>query len=213
MKLSFRPARLAAPAIAAALFCLPFINGCTEVDDTLGLGLVPEDQKMKVGMATLTTGIESYVVLSDSLPTSNSLSVTYPNQYFFLGKLQDPEMGDMDAGVMMQMVPYLRTPRDSEKDKQGYIKKYNESFMGYKPIWDSVKIYLYIENVYGTNKGVEQSFSIYALEDSLKKANGKHYYIKDDMSSFVNRDKPLFRFKLSDEHTTSGEYKLEVVEP
>ena len=56
--------------LAGVLFALTF-SGCTEVDDTLGAGFAPDNQRMKTGRRTLKPCFKTSLFRTEGIRTSN----------------------------------------------------------------------------------------------------------------------------------------------
>ena len=80
-------------AVVSALMLL--CSACTEVDDRLGMDIVPPGERMDVMFATLQEGIESYLSYSDSI-SSSSLD------YAYFGKLRSEGLGVTTAAALVQ---------------------------------------------------------------------------------------------------------------
>lgn len=142
MKGYFKASFFAASLLAA--FGVIFMGGCTDVDDSLGLDLVPDDQRVEVQSQNF-TGIGSYVAFSDSIPTS---------------RLRRMTMGSMETDFGRTTVRSVHQfmPLTSYKSRGDYY------FGGprEKIVLDSAYIVLYIGKITGDTR-VPQKFQFFPL--------------------------------------------------
>lgn len=141
-------------AIAAAVLAALGCAACTQVDDTLGANLVPDDQQMKVGFVTLprlnaegsldTERVKQYVETrlyrTDSIKSSN-----LGNGY--MGTQLNDTLGRRSAGFVSQFQSYYTVP---------------EGYFGYRPMFDSAQMLLSIA-AYGRDTLTEQHFAVYEV--------------------------------------------------
>lgn len=140
----------AALAALAAVGAMTFA-GCTEVDDTLGSNLVPDNQQMKAGYMTLPGReevrlkkyIETRLFQTDSIIGSNI-------SYGYMGSTLNDTLGLRQAGFLSQYLCYY---------------KVDEGYFGYRPIFDSAQLLLSIDT-YGGDTTTVQQFSIFEVIDN-----------------------------------------------
>lgn len=163
-----------------------FFTGCTEVDDSLGLGMVPDDQRLVVVMDTI-KGVKAYVAKEDSQPTSHLRRMV-------LGSRKT------DFGVTSASGIYQFMPLESSESR-------GESYFGKGAKVHEAYIALYINNISG-NTNVEQTFYVYPLVDTMR--YDTTYYANFDpftasnqsLQQKVDLEKgPIFKFTLKDEIT------------
>ncbi len=153
-----------------------FAAGCTEVDDTLGLGFVPKDQQMLLRIKTL-TGIDTYAVAaSDSIPSSQM-------GLWLLGNRTATGFGQETCGAVGQYS--VGIPFNNDKNH-----------FGYKPVADSIVLSLYVSSTKG-NYEAEQTFAIYAIKDNAVLRYDSTYYPTYPVDEVIDRNDPLFTFTLS----------------
>lgn len=152
--------------LVSALMLL--LGGCTEVNDELGVGVIPPGQQFEMKFATLEEGIESYLTLSDSIATSSL-------DYAYFGKMTDPNYGArMKASALVQFEYSLRTDTVAHKDRASKV--------------DSLALLLGMKTL-GGDTLKEQSFDIYRLHKILKRDST--YYNGLEVSEFVDA-RPMF---------------------
>lgn len=148
MKVSNKLRRLLSSGFAAIAAAVIF-GGCTEVDDTLGANLVPDDQQMKMGYVSLPAVdrvqaakkyVETRLFQTDSILASN-LSNGY------MGQTLNDTLGRRTVGFLSQYLNYYRV---------------DSGYFGYKPIFDSAQILLSIAS-YGADTLTDQTFAVYEV--------------------------------------------------
>lgn len=160
-----------------------FLGSCTDVDDTLGLDIVPDDQRMVVETRTI-GGVKSYIAYSDSIPTNSIRRMT-------LGSMTT-DFGRTTASSVCQFMPL-----------ESYRHR-GDPYFGEGAVLDSVYLALYIGNITGKTR-VPQTFQIFPLEETMK--FDSTYYATDDISGNVKSD-PVFEFKLEKEIAGTAYKKL-----
>lgn len=186
--------RSAAVAVAA----VALLAGCTEVDDTLGSNLVPDNQQMKAGFCSLPAlreqnpkkYVETRLFQTDSILASNI-------SYGYLGSTVSDTLGLRRAGFLSQYVSYYRV---------------DSGYFGFRPIFDSAQLLLSIRS-YGSDTLTRQQFEVYEVisNDYLTEkpvAAGKSqrdtaFYLTFDPENVdylggrsIIGSKPLFTFEL-----------------
>lgn len=177
-----------AVALAAALAWA----GCTDVDDSLGGNLIPENQQMKAGYAVFDGSskvpglsprkyVESRLFQTDSIAGSK-----LANGY--MGSMANDTVGVRTAGFLSQFTSYY---------------KVEEGDFGYKPIFDSAYIFLSI-NGYGTDTLTDQRFAVYEVTDDkyLKESTDTIFYITFDPEAEGIVGEKLFTFSLGQSNQT-----------
>ncbi len=148
--------------------------GCTEVDDTLGQRMVPQNQQMELAFGEVSP-FRSYIALNDSVPASGQ-------GVLFLGNREDATFGRMRASAMVDFYPVI-----TELDEGDFFTE--------NPVIDSMYLEMQIRRIVG-NGGVEQKFNIYAMRDSMKRDSVYRQGVR--VSEKADLDRPLFSFSLSD---------------
>lgn len=178
--------------IVASLAALSLLWACTtEVDYTLGSEFVPTDQKMEmhfrvykggklyVGgdtegqpMAMTTTRLYQ----TDSIKSSNL-------DYLYFGHERSTIYGERKAGFMTQML------FGSKLDE--------ENGWGYRPIFDSMQMALYITDYHG-DTARSHRYNVHEIisNDYLKipELRDSTFYINFDPSTFISEE-PIFTFE------------------
>lgn len=148
--------------------------GCTDVNDELGQGLIPHDQQMVLKIDTLGS-FETFTATNDTIPVSHQGRL-------FIGNRIDPVFGKVKAAGMTDFYPY--------------VSWNGGHFYGYNAVADSIYLDMQINSITG-DPSIEQTFNIYAMTDSLKRDS---IYMRGNPIEWpVDRAKPLFSFKLSNE--------------
>ncbi|MDR2883067.1 MAG: DUF4270 domain-containing protein [Alistipes sp.] len=156
--------------------------GCTEVDDRLGTGLIPKNQRMEIEVTSPGNGIKTYLYRADSVISSRTGSAWF-------GRTNDLEgvFGAQTSGVLLQFQPY-GTPYE---DAEGY---------GLDPIIDSAVILFTVTGTKGDTTQV-QRFDVWEVDDSreaVKLHRDSSYYSNFDAERV--RGRKLFEFS----HTGKG---------
>lgn len=165
--------------------------GCTtKVDFTLGEEYVPTNQNMELkrrvyraGKMT-ESGLSSDVALSRTFlyQTDSIKSSNLDNVYF--GSERSEEYGERRAGFLSQVL--FGTKLDEE---YGW---------GYRPIFDSMVLALYVTDYHGdTTKS--QKFEIYEIisNDYFSLSKDSTFYTNFDPTKYISRE-PIFTFNYPD---------------
>lgn len=165
--------------------------GCTtKVDFTLGEEYVPTNQNMELKRrvyraGTMTeSGLSSDVALSRTFlyQTDSIKSSNLDNVYF--GSERSEEYGERRAGFLSQVL--FGTKLDEE---YGW---------GYRPIFDSMVLALYVTDYHGdTTKS--QKFEIYEIisNDYFSLSKDSTFYTNFDPTKYISRE-PIFTFNYPD---------------
>lgn len=140
--------------LATATVGVIALTGCTTVDDTLGSNLIPGNQEMKVGVATISGQLkdgtlnpkqyfETRLFQTDSIISSN---ITYG----YMGSTLNDTLGLRAAGFLSQYICYYKVDGD---------------YFGYRPIFDSAQIMLSVKS-FGGDTLVPQTFVVYEVIDN-----------------------------------------------
>ena len=78
-------------AVVSALIL--FCSACTEVNDQLGVNIVPPGEQMEVKFATLQEGISNYLSYTDSIRCNGF-------DYAYFGKLRSEGLGNTTAAAL-----------------------------------------------------------------------------------------------------------------
>ena len=174
-------------AAAAVLFSAVCLAGCSKVDDRLGLGLVPDDQRAVVLTDTIAVATEGYQTIPDSMRMqiyqTMPDSISSQNQGFILsGVLQSPETGLTATSGVMQFLPAVTD------------KTYT---YGFRPVIDKVVLTLQVYDVQGdTTIGRQKEFYIYEVQGGTISSDSDKYFTFFDPTTVIRPD-PLFSFKFS----------------
>lgn len=175
--------------VAMLLTAALTVVGCTtEVDYTMGEEFIPEQQKMEMRHRTYRAGkmeeggitaamplSTTHLYMTDSIPSANMVM-----GYF--GKERSDIYGDRTAGFMTQMLFGL-----SLDEERGW---------GYRPIFDSMTMSLYITDYHGDTTH-KQRFEIYEITSNdyfqLPKDRDTSFYINFDPTPYISSE-PIFEF-------------------
>ncbi len=162
--------------LGAAIIIAASTTACTEVDDRLGAGMLPENQQMEIEMTTFSNGVKTYLYREDSIPSSRT-------GYAFFGRMKDDEnvFGAQTSSVLLQFLP-MALPYTSA---DGF---------GIEPIVDSMCIVLALNDVRGDTTRV-QNFDVYDVVRNETRGvleRGKMYYNNFPISEY--RGEKLFSF-------------------
>lgn len=149
-----------------------FVVGCTDVDDSLGLNFVPENQKTKVVFKEF-TGIQAYLTKNDSIQSNNQ-------GVAFLGTKKSNVFGTTHASALLQFLP-------------GRFANEDERF-GYKPVADTLKMRLKVKNSSGKAIPGGQKFYIYRVKDKVSRDSTYYTWFDGAAASELT---PLFEFMLN----------------
>ena len=213
---------LAVISIAAiALF-----SGCTTSDETLGIELIPENQKMQIRFKSFYAGR----VYKDTFDASqNKFVTTSGNCRSFRTTLY---RSDSLVSSNLQ-VGYMGLERDTEnifgEREAGYASNFlfmsdiGEDGFGYLPIFDSMQLLLSVTDFAGDTTYV-QRYEVFEVTKSLAEAmevtnkEGEKdtiAYINFDMSQIYDSSKPLFTFDFPNQdkgvYTTSTAVTMDPV--
>lgn len=176
---------LVAMLLTAALVAV----GCTtEVDYTMGEEFIPEQQKMEMRHRTYRAGemmegsttvamplSATHLYMTDSIPSANMVM-----GYF--GKERSDIYGNRTAGFMTQMLFGL-----SLDEERGW---------GYRPIFDSMTMSLYITDYHGDTTH-KQRFEVYEITSNdyfrLPEDKDTSFYINFDPTPYISSE-PIFEF-------------------
>ncbi len=163
--------------VTAFFVAIATVMSCTKVDNQLGADLIPIDQTMKLKVATVNGGMETFTVKTDSIPSKNL-------GYLMFGKRYDQQFGQTIASSFSYFIP------DAFKSE--------DEFFGYNPIVDSVSILMNIFKTSVSTKDGEfgpqnskQEFGIFQANKYL--SPDSTYYSTIDPKTFIDSE-PLFTF-------------------
>lgn len=128
--------------LAGVLFALTF-SGCTEVDDTLGAGFAPDNQRMKTGRRTLKPCFKTSLFRTEGIRTSNI-------RVGLMGSTLSDTFGLRTAGFYTQY-----TWGECPDEEKGF---------GYRPVFDSILLGLSVTGCGGDTTAVN-TFEVYEVID------------------------------------------------
>lgn len=171
------PLRLLGSLVVVVAILATTFSGCTEVDDTLGSGYVPENQQLKIGFRRLGGCFETRLFRTDSLRTSNI-------EVGLLGSTRSDTFGLRTAGFYTQFT-------------WGICPDSTEGF-GYRPIFDSLMLGMTISGFSGDSLQV-RNYEVYEVVDDsfLKEQSDTLFYGTFDMSPYLSKE-PAFTFRFPD---------------
>lgn len=178
--------------VATLVVVAQALVGCTtEVDYTLGSEFVPTDQKMEMhrrvyeGGKVYIDNLEEELKMSttrlyhtDSIKSSNL-------DYVYFGREHDDIYGTRRAGFMSQVL--FGSKLD---DEYGW---------GYRPIFDSMQMALYVNDFHGDTI-TKQRFNIYEIvsNDYIDGHKDSIFYINFDPTKYISKE-PIFTFDFPDQ--------------
>lgn len=168
---SMRSFRLLA-GVCAAVLAAALSWRCTDVDDSLGGNLVPNDQVMTVKVGS-SSAVKIYQSASDSIVGSHL------SQAFF-GKSRIEGYGKRVNGFVFQFMKYSLP---------------YESGFGLDPILDSLVINFAVDRVCGGDSTVKQTFNVYKIVKEL--ISDSTYYTSFPVEEYADMSEPLFTFDYS----------------
>lgn len=171
-------------AALCTLLAAPF--GCTQVDDSVGSNLIPDNQQIRAGYITLPRKgeapkryVETRLFRTDSIVSSN---ITYG----YMGSELNDTLGLRTAGFLTQYLDYME-----DKNVAGMF--------GYEPFVDSARLELSIAR-YGADTMTPQNYRIYEVISNAyldDHPNDTTYYLNFDPTEYIG-EKPLFEFTFPD---------------
>ena len=173
-------------AVVSALML--FFSACTEVDDQLGVNIVPPGEQMEVKFATLQEGISNYLSYTDSIKCNGF-------DYAYFGRLRSEGLGNTTAAALVQFGGGSRSDTIAHADRTKVV--------------DSMLIICDLK-VLGGDTLKEQTFNVYALRKRLRRDST--YYNSFDYKSALKGYsegggvEPIFTFKYSGKPNSADYY-------
>lgn len=154
--------------VAMSALLLLFFASCTEVNDNLGVNIVPPGQQMEVSFASFEEGIESYLTYTDSISTGNL-------DYAYFGQMTDPLYGSKTrASAMVQFAYSIHSDTVAYDDRESMP--------------DSMALLLSMKTL-GGDTLKEQTFDVYRLRKLLNRDS--LYYNGIDYKEWIDA-RPMF---------------------
>lgn len=156
----------------AVSFLLLITTSCTDVDNTLGSDLIPEDQQMAMKYTMFKADfMDAYMIKQDSMITSNISTG-------LVGSLYDDVYGKTSAEFACQYISY---------------GIYNTKELGYAPVADSLVMTLVFDGLPEGDTSKTQIINIYPLKEKLIK--GDTYYASGNLDHMVDFTNKLASFE------------------
>lgn len=173
-------------AVVSALMLL--LPACTEVDDQLGVNIVPPGEQMEVRIDTLQRGISNYLSYTDSVKCNGF-------DYAYFGKLRSEGLGTTTAAALVQFGGGSRSDTLAYEDRT--------------KVADSILIICDLK-VLGGDTLKEQTFNVYPLRKRLR-PDSTYYNSFDYMDAVKNWQgegevRPMFTFKYKGKPNNSDYY-------
>lgn len=163
MKRFFPASKFAVQALAVVSFFLCATVSCTDVDDTLGNDLIPNDQHMAMDYVTYTGDfMDAFLVKEDSFVTSRIATG-------LVGSLYDEVFGRTSAEFACQYISY---------------GIYDTKEIGNAPIADSLVLSLSFDGTPDGDTTKTQLINIYPLKERL--ILDTTYYASDNLDNLVD---------------------------
>ena len=146
-----------------ALFFLSLIAGsvtffsCTDVDKTLGMGLVPDDERREFKVDTIFP--KAYTLVMDTIYTSSTRT-------FMVGSYYDPMFGVVNSGSAFQVLP-----------------AYDSMSFGTNPTYESCIMRLTLNKGPVGDENIAQKISVYELTERIY--YDSLYYANTSTSSMI----------------------------
>ncbi|MDE5906413.1 MAG: DUF4270 domain-containing protein [Alistipes sp.] len=166
--------------------------GCTQVDDSVGSNLVPDNQQIRAGYVTLPRRgeapkryVETRLFRTDSIVSSN---ITYG----YMGSELNDTLGLRTAGFLTQYLDYM---------EDGF----GAGWFGYEPFVDSARLELSIAG-YGADTLTPQKYRIYEVISNAYMdghTDDTTFYLNFDPTEYISK-KPLFEFTFPDGKTAGS---------
>ena len=154
--------------LVSALMIL--LASCTEVDNSLGVDIVPPGQRFEVGFASFEEGIEKYLTYTDSISTGSL-------DYAYFGTMTDKHYGGIaKASALVQFAYAMHSDTIEHKDRESMP--------------DSLVLVTGMKTV-GGDTLKEQTFDVYRLRKLLDRS--QVYYSGTDYKEYVDSE-PMFTF-------------------
>ena len=155
-------------ALVSTLMIL--FGSCTEVNDNLGVGILPSDQRFEVRFATLEEGIESYLTYTDSLSTGSL-------DYAYFGALTSEAYGAKTRATSIFQFDFsVRTDTIVHEDREAAP--------------DSMALVVGMKTL-GGDTLKQQSFDVYRVRKLLERDS--LYYNGGNYREYVD-PQPMFTF-------------------
>ncbi|MFI3265664.1 MAG: DUF4270 family protein [Rikenellaceae bacterium] len=180
---------LASVCLVALSAVVLLFSSCTQVDDTLGNNLVPNNQQMAVGTVSFENSVTTASYFTDSIASSNV-------GVFLLGKQTSPTFGIAKAGFFAQYAPYYNSYTDGDTSAP----------FGLDPVVDSVILTVPIYVAYSDDTLTEQTIDIYMVKENMIEIDST-YYTNFDYKDYLE-DQPLTSFTFSGTYYEGLEIKL-----
>ena len=174
-------------AVVSALML--FFTACTEVDDQLGVNIIPPGEQMVLKIDTLEVGIKNYLSYTDSIRCNGF-------DYAYFGRLRSEGLGSTTAAALVQFGGGSRSDSVAYEDRTKVV--------------DSI-LFICDLKVLGGDTLKEQTFDVYPLGVRLL-ADSTYYNSFDYMAAVKNwgedggEVKPMFTFKYSGKPNSADYY-------
>ena len=173
-------------AVVSALML--FFSACTEVNDQLGVDIIPPGEQMQLKIDTLEVGIKNYLSYTDSIRCNGF-------DYAYFGKLRSEGLGNTTAAALVQFGGGSRSDTIAYADRTKVV--------------DSMLIICDLK-VLGGDTLKEQTFNVYALRKRLR-PDSTYYNSFDYKSALMGYSEgggvePIFTFKYSGKPNSADYY-------
>ena len=174
-------------AVVSALML--FFSACTEVNDQLGVDIIPPGEQMQLKIDTLEVGIKNYLSYTDSIRCNGF-------DYAYFGRLRSEGLGSTTAAALVQFGGGSRSDSVVYEDRT--------------KIADSI-LFICDLKVLGGDTLKEQTFNVYPLSKRLL-PDSTYYNSFDYMAAVKNwgeeggEVKPMFTFKYSGKPNSADYY-------
>lgn len=150
---------------------------CTDVDNTLGLELIPDDEQRDFKIDTLYP--EAYTMTIDSVYTSMATT-------FMIGSYYDPMFGQVVSGSVFQIMP-----------------AYDSLDFGTNPTYESLILRLVLNSAPIGDENIAQKISVYELTERIYYDSA--YYACTPIKTMIEESKPIASVMYNGEDTLNVE--------
>lgn len=187
--------RLMTMMFALVVATLTLVGCTTKVDYTLGSEFIPTDQKMEMHRRVYKDGKVYYYDQAESSNKTEDISLAVTSLYhtdsikssnldnIYFGHERSELYGERRAGFMSQVL---------------FGAKLDEEYgWGYRPIFDSMQMALYITDFHGDTTR-RQTFHVYEITSNDYLRGDSIFYINFDPKEYVASE-PIFTFEYPDQ--------------
>jgi hypothetical protein len=172
-------------ALGALAFFIIASGGCTEVDDRLGSGLIPKNQRMEIEVTSPENGVQTFLYRLPGIPSSRT-------GYGYFGSTVDADgvFGSQTSSLLVQFLP-VSLPYSEE---EGY---------GIDPIVDSAVLVMTLSQTRGDTTAV-QRFDVWDVVPGSQPALSRDSTYYTDFPIEQYKGEKLFEFTHTGKRSVSA---------